>query len=241
MKIFPAIDLMDGACVRLHQGAFSEKTIYADDPVAMARRFQAQGAEWLHVVDLDGAREARPMQTEILESLAKDTKLEIQVGGGIHRAEHIRHLLDAGVSRVVVGSRAVLAPEEVSGWLDQFGSERIACAFDVHLVDGTPIPSTRGWQDRGTRSLWDILAGYRGAGLRHVLCTDIDRDGTLQGPNLELYRDLLKREPELSLLASGGVSSLEDLAALKALPVDGAIVGKALYEEKFTLSEALSC
>lgn len=241
MKIFPAIDLLDGACVRLYKGEFSEKTVYTDEPLAMARLFQEKGAEWLHVVDLDGARAGRPMQSSLIDALCAGTELTLQVGGGIHRLEHVTRLLDAGVGRVVIGSRAVHAREEVGAWLERFGPERIVCAFDVRIDEGTPTPATRGWQDRGTRSLWDILDGYREFGLRHVLCTDIERDGTLEGPNFELYREIGSRHPEISLLASGGVRSLDDIRELQKMEIPGVVIGKAIYEGKLSLSEALDC
>ncbi len=241
MIIYPAIDLSGGECVRLYQGDFESKTIYPREPLELAREFQHAGAEWLHVVDLDGARVGAPSQTETILTLARGTHLKMQVGGGIRETTQIETLLNGGVDRVVVGSRAVDAPCEVREWLSAFGPDGLVFAFDVRLKKGVPFPATRGWQTESTTSLWDLLAGYESSGLRHVLCTDIERDGTLGGPNTELYGEICQRFPELDVLASGGVSTLADLRALKRIPVAGAIVGKALYEKRIALPEALEC
>lgn len=241
MIIYPAIDLSEGECVRLYQGDFGSKTVYARDPLVPAREFQRAGAEWLHVVDLDGARRGAASQTEAILALARGTDLKMQVGGGIREATQIETLLNGGVDRVVVGSRAVDAPSEVRDWLSAFGPDGLVLAFDVRMKRGVPFPSTHGWQTKSTTPLWDILAEYQGSGLRHVLCTDIERDGTLAGPNRALYGEIRRRCPELQVLASGGVSTLVDLRSLKRLRLAGTIVGKALYEKRFALSEALAC
>lgn len=241
MIIYPAIDLSGGECVRLYRGDFGSKTVYSHRPLQMARAFERGGAEWIHVVDLDGAREGVASQTEIISEIARETALSLQVGGGIRDARQVEKLLNRGIDRVVVGSRAVEAPAETRRWLAEFGPERVALAFDVRVKDAGPVPAIRGWQTESDASLWDVLGEYQGSGLRYVLCTDIDRDGTLDGPNTELYRELRWRFLGMEVLASGGVSGLDDLRALKRVRVDGVVVGKALYEERFTLSEALEC
>lgn len=241
MIIYPAIDLSKGECVRLYQGDFASKTVYSREPLELAREFQQAGAQWLHVVDLDGARLGAASQTKTILSIARETDLEVQVGGGIREPAQIETLLEGGVDRVVVGSRAVDAACEVREWFSDFGPDRLALAFDVRMKNGVPFPATHGWQSAGEASLWELLAGYEDSGLRHVLCTDIERDGTLGGPNTELYRQIRRRFPELDVLASGGVSAVSDLRVLKRIPVAGAIVGKALYEKRFALSEALEC
>ena len=241
MIIYPAIDLSGGECVRLYQGDFESKTVYSGEPLELAREFQHVGAEWLHVVDLDGARDGAASQTETILALARGTDLEMQVGGGIREATQIETLLNGGVDRVVVGSRAVDAPSEVREWLSAFGPDNLVLAFDVRMKRGVPFPATHGWQTESTTSLWDHLARYESSCLRYLLCTDIERDGTLGGPNTELYGEIRQRFPDLDVLASGGVSALVDLRALKRIPVAGAIVGKALYEKRFALSEALEC
>lgn len=239
MIVFPAIDLSDGACVRLSQGDFDRKIVYAQDPLAVARGFRAAGAEWLHVVDLDGARDGRSAQTETILRLARDSGLNLQVGGGIREKEQLERLLSGGAARVVIGSRAIESPSIVERWLGDVGSDRLVLAFDVRCRDGGYVPATRGWQEESEISLWDLLSVYEGSVLRHVICTDIERDGMLEGPNLVLYREMLERFPALDVLASGGVSSLEDLAKLNETGVGGVIVGKALYEERFSFSETL--
>lgn len=241
MIIYPAIDLARGECVRLHQGDFASKKVYSREPLEVARGFERDGGRWVHVVDLDGARDGSASQTEAVLALVRETSLAVQAGGGIREGAQIEVLLSGGVERVIVGSRAVEAPEETRAWLAEFGSERLVLAFDVRVRDGVPFPATRGWQTDGTASLWDVLGGFEGSGLRYLLCTDIERDGTLGGPNTALYREIRWRFLGIDVLASGGVSELEDLRALKRVPVAGAIVGKALYENRFTLSEALKC
>lgn len=241
MIIYPAIDLSGGECVRLYRGDFGSKTVYSHQPLETARAFERGGAEWIHVVDLDGAREGSASQTETIFEIARGTGLSLQVGGGIREASQVETLLNGGIDRVVVGSRAVEAAAETRGWLAEFGPERIVLAFDVRLKDGVPVPAIRGWQTDSNASLWDVLGEYQGSGLRHVLCTDIDRDGTLVGPNTDLYRELRWRFLGMEVLASGGVSGLDDLRALQRVRADGVVVGKALYEERFTLSEALEC
>lgn len=240
MILYPAIDLSNGECVRLYQGDFTSKTVYSTEPIAIAQEFCRAGAEWVHIVDLDGARAGSAAQTETILALARATKLKTQVGGGIHEATQVETLLNGGVDRVVVGSRAVDASSEVRSWLSAFGPEHLALAFDVRVENGVPFPATRGWQSLSTTSLWDTLSGYLDSGLVHVACTDIARDGTLSGANTGLYREIGSRFPELELIASGGVSELADLRALKAVPVAGVIVGKALYEKRVSLSEALA-
>ena len=247
MIIYPAIDLSAGECVRLYQGDFASKTVYSRDPLERAREFQRAGAEWLHVVDLDGARDGAASQTETILRLARVTNLKLQVGGGIRQATQVETLLNAGVDRVVVGSRAVDAPSEVREWLSAFGPDALVLAFDVRMKRGVPFPATHGWQTESATSLWALLAeyesyqSYEGSGLRYVLCTDIERDGTLGGPNTRLYREIRQRFPGLDVLASGGVSALSDLRTLKLMGLAGTIVGKALYEKRIDLSEAIAC
>jgi phosphoribosylformimino-5-aminoimidazole carboxamide ribotide isomerase len=242
MIIYPAIDLRAGRVVRLTEGKFDQETSYGADPLAVARGFAAAGATWLHVVDLDGAKDPAMRQTALVQALARDSGLQVQTGGGIRNESQIEALLAAGVQRVIVGSLAAKQPELVCGWLKQFGATRIILAPDVRLeADGTPRVAAAGWQESTGLALEDFLNGYLAAGLLHILCTDISRDGKLTGPNTALYAQLVKKFPSLQIQASGGVSSLEDLRQLKATGSAGAIVGRALYEKKFTLQEALAC
>jgi len=240
MDLFPAIDLKDGACVRLRQGDFAEATLYDADPFAVVARFAQAGAKWLHLVDLDGAKNAAARQTDLIARLVRETKLAVQTGGGVRSQDDIEALLATGVQRVVIGSVAVQAPGLVWNWLKLFGSERIVLALDVRLDEAeNPEVLTHGWQERSGASLWAVLKAFDGSGLRTVLCTDIGRDGMMKGPNVELYRRIQTNAPALELIASGGISSLADIRALAELKLAGAITGKALYEGAFTLADAI--
>jgi len=242
MIIYPAIDLRDGRVVRLTEGRFDQEKCYGDDPLAVAREFAADGAQWLHVVDLDGAKDPAKRQIALVARLARESGLRVQTGGGIRRAAQVDALLAEGATRVIVGSLAVTNPNLVTSWLERYGSERLVLALDAR-ADSTGVfrLATAGWQKTSETTMADLIARYLPHGLRHVLCTDISRDGKLTGPNLPLYGELRTRFPALQLQASGGVSSLGDLQQLKKLHLAGAIVGRALYEKKFTLPEALAC
>ncbi len=241
MIIYPAIDLRGGRVVRLTEGKFDQEKSYGDDPLAVARGFRAAGAAWLHVVDLDGAKDPARRQIALVERLARESGLRMQTGGGIRDEAQIAAILAAGAERVIVGSLAVKDPALVKGWLKQFGPDRLILSPDVRLdATGTPRIAAAGWQESTGVALDDFLRDFLAAGLVHVLCTDISRDGKLTGPNTALYTELLRKFPALQLQASGGVSSLADLRALKAAGAPGAIVGRALYEGKFTLPEALA-
>ncbi|MGH8148704.1 MAG: HisA/HisF-related TIM barrel protein [Steroidobacteraceae bacterium] len=238
MLLIPAIDLRHGRCVRLYQGDFAAETRYAPEPRELLLRYRALGASWLHVVDLDGARDGALANRAVIASLAAERALNLQVGGGVRSAEALDDLLRHGIERAVVGSAAVERPAEVAGWLQRFGPEHVCLAFDVRLdTEGEPRVRTRGWTEGGSVRLWDAIEPYRAHGLRHVLCTDIGRDGALTGPNLGLYREALRRFPELTWQASGGVRHAADLAALAALGVQAAVSGKALLEERMTAEE----
>jgi phosphoribosylformimino-5-aminoimidazole carboxamide ribotide isomerase len=234
MILYPAMDLMGGQVVRLAQGRFEEATIYPGDPAEALAAFAAAGAEWAHVVDLDGARAGSPVQHDLLCELGRTARLKLQVAGGFRTAEQIARVLDAGVARVVIGSLAVKQPELVPGFLQRFGGERITLSLDVRLVEEVPMVATLGWTEDSGRSLWDIAALYPEA--RHLLLTDIGRDGMLAGPNFGLLEEAGRRLPHLFIQASGGVSSLDDLTRLTTA---GAIVGKALWEGRIDLQEAL--
>ena len=239
MEIFPAIDLQNGKCVRLVQGDFGSTTIYAENPLEQAGLFQQAGARWLHVIDLDGAQRGEPQQNAVIEILAKDSGLRLQVGGGIRTTEHIARLFAQGVHRIVVGSLAVTDPMRVKRWLRNFGPDKITLALDVRLHKGKAEIMTKGWQEASGQDLFQLLDAYQSAGLKNVLCTDISRDGMMTGANTKLYEMLTGRFSQLDVLASGGVGSLSDIAAIRQTGVAGAIIGKALYEKKFTLSQAL--
>ncbi len=234
MIIYPAMDLMGGRVVRLRQGRFDDATAYSDQPAQALDAFADAGAEWAHIVDLDGARAGRPVQHELIAELARSSRLKVQVAGGVREPYQLERMFDAGVARVVVGSLAVKQPDVVRGWLDEFGPDRVTLSLDVRLIDGTPMVAVSGWTEDSGRSLWDVAALYPEA--THLLLTDIGVDGMLQGPNFALYEEAAERLPRLKIQASGGVSSLADLQRLRT---DGAIVGKALWEGRIRLDEAL--
>jgi phosphoribosylformimino-5-aminoimidazole carboxamide ribotide isomerase len=234
MILYPAMDLMGGRVVRLLQGRFDETTTYPADPAGALARFAGAGAEWAHVVDLDGARARQPVQHELIAGLARGAALSLQVAGGFRTRDQLKRMFDAGVGRIVIGSLAVDRPDLVRSFLGEFGGERITLSLDVRLVDGVPLVATAGWTEDSGRSLWEVAALYPEA--RHLLLTDIGRDGMLAGPNFELLEEAARRFPHLAIQASGGVSSLGDLRRLRTA---GAIVGKALWEGRIDLAEAL--
>ena len=239
MIVYPAIDLKDGVCVRLMHGRFDQVTRYDEVPATRLAAFAAEGADWVHVVDLDGAEAGRAMQHGLIGELAASVAVKIQSGGGVRSEADVERLLEAGVSRVVVGSLAVTKSDEVLAWLDRFGSERITLALDVKYEDGVPVPALKGWTQSAGVDLWSVLERYPSNLLTHVLMTDVGRDGALTGPNLDLLGEALTRRPELKIQASGGVAALDDLVAARDLGCDGAIVGRAIYEGRFTAAEAL--
>jgi phosphoribosylformimino-5-aminoimidazole carboxamide ribotide isomerase len=238
MLLIPAIDLRDGRCVRLYQGDFAVETRYEYSPRALLEKYRTLGASWVHVVDLDGARDGVLANREVIVELAAQRGLKLQVGGGIRSAEIIEDLISSGVERVIVGSAAVERPDEVIGWTSQFGADRICLALDVrHNRLGAPQVRTRGWKSATAISLWEALGVYPAAAVRHVLCTDIERDGALTGPNLELYRAAVERFPRIAWQASGGVRNAADLAALARIGATAAVSGKALLEERIRPEE----
>ena len=234
MRLLPSIDLRDGQCVRLLHGDFDAETRYDITPQALHSRYRALGAQWLHCVDLDGARDGQLVNRDLIEAMAADGLPRLQVGGGVRSRKIVEDLLQAGIGRVIVGSAAIETPEDVARWIEVFGPERIGLAIDVRLdADSVPRVQTRGWQQSTSATLWDTVQQFLSSGLRHVLCTDIARDGALQGPNLELYADCVRRFPAIEWQASGGVRDAQDLEALAEVGVAQAISGKALLERRF--------
>jgi phosphoribosylformimino-5-aminoimidazole carboxamide ribotide isomerase len=237
MDLLPAIDLRDGRCVRLLKGDFAQETHYDVDPVTLATEYAALGARWLHVVDLDGAKRGSPANLALIESMRAAAGVEVQLGGGIRTRASLEQVL-AVAARVVIGSLAVSDPELVAAWLTEFGPERVMLALDVRVdAKGMPLVATHGWTRGSTLTLAAAIERYAPAGLRHVLCTDIDRDGALTGPNTELYRDSVARWPKIAFQASGGVRDAADLTALAATGVAATVSGKALLEGKLKPEE----
>jgi len=238
--VYPAIDLKDGICVRLMHGRFDAVTRYDDQPAARLTAFAAAGARWAHIVDLDGAEAGRAVQHTLIGELARAVDIRIQSGGGVRSADDVAALINAGVARVVVGSLAVSQPETVADWLRRFGPDRITLAIDVKADGDRWVPALKGWTEAAEVDLWTALDRYPPDLARHLLVTDVGRDGALTGPNLDLLGEIIRRRPDLKVQASGGVASVADLTAAAALGCDGAIVGRALYENRFTLEEALA-
>ncbi len=237
MILYPAIDLLDGRCARLRQGHFDDKTVYGI-PADQLKAFEDAGAKCVHIVDLDGAKDPAKRQRKLVASLLKATKLKVQIGGGVRTVDDARELLDQGAERVVLGSVLAREPEVGAHFFENFGT-RLTAAFDVRVEGKGAVVAVSGWQ-RAAGALETLIESYRPLGLSRVLCTDIAKDGMLGGSNLELYRRLVSSYPGLEIQASGGVGSLDDLTALKGVPVHSAVVGKALYEKRFTVQEALS-
>ena len=240
MKLIPAIDLLDGHCVRLLHGDFKQVTHYPALPGELARDYAQAGAEWLHVVDLAASRDGADADTSALFGLLGQAPQSVQTGGGVRNGKDIEQRLNAGAARVVIGSLSVTDSRRFVTWLEQFGAEKLVAALDIRIDDkGIHWPRIHGWTGRGDRDMWALLDELSAGGLVHLLCTDISRDGALSGPNLELYSEITNRYPTLQLQASGGVSSLDDLEQLKATGASGVITGKALLDKRFTVAEAL--
>ncbi len=240
MQIIPAIDLLDGNCVRLVHGNFNDCKIYHLDPVKLAEEYAVAGAQWLHLVDLAASRDGEDADIRPLLRMLDRTNQSVQTGGGVRNESDMRIRLDHGAERIVVGSICVTKPERFALWLDEFGTDHVVAALDVRIDKaGIPWPRTHGWTQGSDRSLWQLLDYYEHKGLKHLLCTDISRDGAMSGPNLDLYREITTRYPGLTVQASGGVSGLMDLKELSATGVDSAITGKALLEACFTVTEAM--
>lgn len=240
LTLLPAIDLLDGSCVRLLHGDFDKCKVYDLDAVRLAAAYAAQGAEWLHVVDLAASRDGSRADTRPLLRLLDAAPQSVQTGGGVRGPDDVQLRLDHGAQRVVVGSISATDPQRFARWLQRFGPDRLVAALDVRIGDdGVPVPRSHGWTRGAASSLWELLDFYAGSGLAHLLCTDIGRDGAMSGPNLELYGEIVRRYPGLEVQASGGVSGLLDLRRLVGTGVAAAVTGKALLEGCFTVAEAL--
>ncbi|RJG42507.1 1-(5-phosphoribosyl)-5-[(5-phosphoribosylamino)methylideneamino]imidazole-4-carboxamide isomerase [Motilimonas pumila] len=240
--IIPALDLIDGKIVRLYQGDYAQKTIYGDDPQSQFNDYNSQGADWLHLVDLDGAKDVTKRQLDVIASLIKNTPAKIQIGGGVRSEQDVIDLLDAGAQRVVIGSTAVKQPEVVVEWMKKYGAEHIVLALDINIDEqGNKIVAIAGWQEASGQTIESLIDIYAPAGLKHVLCTDISRDGTLAGSNVELYAELKQQFPNILWQASGGIGGIDDIAAVAKSGADGVIVGRALLEGKFNVEQAIAC
>jgi phosphoribosylformimino-5-aminoimidazole carboxamide ribotide isomerase len=233
IRIIPAIDIINGQCVRLSEGDFSRQKTYDSSPVEVAKRFEGQGVKYLHLVDLDGARARKPVNLAVLESIAAGTSLQVDFGGGIQSRESIEQAFSAGAHQITAGSIAVREPELVKGWLAQYGAGRILIGADFR--DNTI--SINAWAEQSNLTLEAFIAGYLAVGAHTYVCTDVSKDGMLQGPATDTYRHLVKTYPAAEIIASGGVTTIRDLEELEAAGVQGAIIGKAIYEGTITFPD----
>ncbi len=238
IQVYPAIDMKGGKCVRLYQGDYNQETIYGDSPFEMAKKFANEGATWIHLVDLDGAKDGEKIHANEVIRIANELPVKVQIGGGIRSKEDVSYYLDNGVSRVIIGSLAISQPELVAELLEEYGGDRIVIGLDAK--DG--MVATHGWLETSVKSAVEVGQYFASKGAKHVIFTDIATDGTLQGPNLKANKELAEATG-LSIIVSGGISSLEDIGAVAELAkissVSGVITGKALYNNRFTLSDAL--
>ena len=233
IELIPAIDIIEGQCVRLTKGDYDQKTVYRDSPAEVAKEFEEIGFKRLHVVDLDGAKSKHIVNSEVLRRITTDTQLVVDFGGGIKTDEDIEKAFAAGASMVTIGSIAVTNPDLFMGWLEKYGAERIILGADVRHGK----VSINGWKEDSSEDLLPFLKKYIDAGVKNVLCTEISKDGTLTGPAIELYQSMMAAYPELHLIASGGVSSIDDIKALEAAGIPAVVFGKAIYEGKINLKE----
>ena len=233
MNIFPAIDIIDSKAVRLFKGDYSKKTVYNDSPLCVAKDFESKGASYIHLVDLDGAKSGDTPNCDIVKSIATETSLKVEIGGGIRSEEVIKRYLDAGVMRVILGTVAIEKPEFTAEMVAKYGE---AIAVGIDISDG--FVATRGWTDISSVSCDEMFQRMQTIGVKTVICTDISKDGAMSGTNLELYRDL-RAKYAIDIVASGGVSSIEDVRSLRQMDMYGAILGKALYEGAIDLSQAI--
>jgi phosphoribosylformimino-5-aminoimidazole carboxamide ribotide isomerase len=232
VRIIPAIDILHGKCVRLLKGDYSTSKVYRDDPLEVAKEFEDHGIKYLHVVDLDGAKSKHIVNHRILERICTQTTLQVDFGGGLKSEKDLYIAFNSGAHQITAGSIAVNEPERVSDWIGKYGSKRIILGAD-HQKRKVAVT---GWTQKTDLDVVDFIESYEKQGIVYVICTDIDKDGMLQGPSFELYAEIIKKS-EVKLIASGGVSSMEDIAQLNTLGCDGAIVGKALYEGRISLNE----
>ena len=237
IELIPAIDIINGQCVRLTKGDYQQKTVYSDSPAEVAKGFEQIGFQRLHVVDLDGAKSKHIVNDAVLRSITETTGLTVDFGGGIKTDDDIHTAVDAGAAMVTVGSIAVQQPELCFEWLEKYGPERIILGADVRHGK----ISINGWKEDSDEDLLPFLRKYIDAGIRNVLCTEISKDGTLAGPAIELYRRIMQEYPELHLIASGGVSSIDDIKALDAAGIPAVVFGKAIYEGRIDLKELITC
>lgn len=233
MELIPAIDLIDGKVVRLTEGDYTQKKVYADDPFEMAKKFEDVGIHRLHLVDLDGAKKGEVVNWKVLEGIASKTNLKIDFGGGVKKEEDVKRILESGACWVTIGSMAVKSPELVRKWIGTYGAERFFLGADVREEK----IAINGWQEITATDLYAFIHSYLSIGLNYVFCTDISKDGRLGGAAIDLYKKILTSSSSIKLVASGGVSTVDDLYLLQEAGCNGAIIGKAIYENRISLED----
>lgn len=233
MRIIPAIDLIDGKCVRLSKGDYSTQKTYSENPLEVAKAFEAHGIKYLHLVDLDGAKSKHIVNHKVLETIAYKTSLKIDFGGGLKSNEDLKIAFESGAHQITGGSIAVKEPKTFEQWITTYGSDKIILGADVQ---GDHI-ATDGWLETSDHRLVDFVKDFYAKGIHYVICTDISKDGMLQGPSFDVYQNLLQEQPNIKLIASGGISAFEELPKLEAMGCEGTIIGKAIYENKIALKE----
>ncbi|WP_298325376.1 1-(5-phosphoribosyl)-5-[(5-phosphoribosylamino)methylideneamino]imidazole-4-carboxamide isomerase [uncultured Dokdonia sp.] len=233
MRIIPAIDIIEGACVRLSKGDYATKKVYNENPLEVAKQFEAHGITHLHLVDLDGAKSKHIVNHKILEQIASQTSLKVDFGGGLKTDEDLRIAFESGASQITGGSIAVKNPETFKSWLSKFGSDKIILGADAH----NRKIAISGWLEESDDDVVEFINSYNKEGVSYVICTDISKDGMLEGPSFDLYEEILKSTPDLKLIASGGISTFDELPKLAAMGCEGTIIGKAIYENRISLKQ----
>jgi phosphoribosylformimino-5-aminoimidazole carboxamide ribotide isomerase len=235
VRIIPAIDIIEGKCVRLSKGDYNTKKVYNENPLEVAKSFEDHGIEFLHLVDLDGAKSKKIINHKILEQIASKTRLKIDFGGGLKSDEDLKIAFNSGANQITGGSIAVKDPITFEKWISKYGSQQIILGADCQ----NEKIAVSGWKEESDLKVLPFIKDYYKKGISYVICTDISKDGMLEGPSFDLYKSILKENPEIKLIASGGVTSLEDLQILKDIGCEGAILGKAIYEGRINLKDLL--
>ena len=237
MRIIPAIDIIDGKCVRLTKGDYSTKKIYNENPLEVAKEFEASGIEFLHVVDLDGAKASQIMNYKVLEQIASKTNLKIDFGGGLKSDKDLEIAFNSGANQITGGSIAVKNSDIFESWIEKYGAQKIILGADFYPDSVGGKIAINGWQEESTLELIPFIKGYQEKGIQYVICTDISKDGMLQGPSFDVYKEILTEVKNVKLIASGGISTFDELPRLAENGCDGVIIGKAIYEKKISLKQ----
>jgi phosphoribosylformimino-5-aminoimidazole carboxamide ribotide isomerase len=237
LRIIPAIDIIDGKCVRLTKGDYNTKKIYNENPLEVAKEFEAAGIEFLHVVDLDGAKASQIINYKVLEQIASKTNLKIDFGGGLKSNKDLEIAFNSGANQITGGSIAVKNSDIFESWIEKYGAQKIILGADFYPDSAGGKIATNGWQEESTLELIPFIKGYQNKGIQYVICTDISKDGMLQGPSFEVYKEIISEVKNVKLIASGGISTFDELPRLAENGCEGVIIGKAIYEKKISLKQ----